>query len=70
MSFTYDLNGLKLDVQYEYEPAQHGGMTDPSWEAYVTVTEVLCDGIDIIDYLKDGVIEDINQQIEQKNDEY
>ena len=29
---------LVVTVEYEWEPAQNGGMTDPSWDAYASVT--------------------------------
>ena len=35
-----EFHGITLLIECEYEPAQHGGMTDPSWEAYYSIEKV------------------------------
>ncbi|QLG87670.1 hypothetical protein HQ393_05040 [Chitinibacter bivalviorum] len=40
MSFRCHLEDVELNVEIDYEPAQNGGLTDPSWDASLEVTEI------------------------------
>jgi hypothetical protein len=47
MNTSFDIMGKTYDVEYEIEPAQRGGMTDPSWDAYVSEYAVSYKGKDL-----------------------
>jgi hypothetical protein len=43
---------IEVDVEYNIEPAQHGGRTDPSWEAYAILeTVTVGEGRNCVDIL-------------------
>jgi hypothetical protein len=60
---TCEINGLPVDVYYDYEPAQDGGIDDPSWSAYVTIEAVMCHDVDIKEYLTDETVNAFSDEI-------
>lgn len=40
MAFRCYLEDVELNVEIDYKPAQNGGLTDPSWDASLEVTEI------------------------------
>jgi hypothetical protein len=48
---------IEVDVEYNIEPAQHGGWSDPSWEAYAILETVTVGDrknfVDILEYLSE-----------------
>ena len=47
MKTSFEIMGKTYDVEYDIEPAQRGGMTDPSWDAYIDDVCVTCNGKDL-----------------------
>ena len=39
-----DEEDVEVTIHYDIEPAQHGGWSDPSWDAYASDYEVRRDG--------------------------
>lgn len=70
MSELVNIDGIEYDVEFEVEPAQKGGMVDPSWDAYVYDLAVyLDDGQDGKSYISEDEIElysDIEKQLNKK----
>ena len=61
-SESVKIEGVEYEVEFEVEPAQNGGMIDPSWDAYVFEVVVFIDG-KLLDF--DGTDEDglLNSEI-------
>lgn len=67
-----EIDGLAYDVEVEvsgyYEPEQNGGMTDPSWSAYVTFESAEVDGqpftltADEITHAEEAMLEKAHEQ--------
>ncbi len=47
MKDQFEIMGKTYDVEYDIEPAQNGGMIDPSWDAYIDDVVVSCEGKDL-----------------------
>ena len=47
MKTEFEIMGKTYDVEYDIEPAQKGGMTDPSWDAHIDDVSVTCKGKDL-----------------------
>jgi hypothetical protein len=63
-----NIDGVEYSVIAEVvtEPAQNGGMTDPSWDAYWDVHHLTnAQGVDILETLSVDDAESINQQVIQ-----
>lgn len=65
-SMAIDLE-IGINVDYVLHHAQHGGIPDPSWDAYVEVNAVKINGEEI--YLDDKTIERIEEIILKKETE-
>lgn len=58
-----------LDVLFEYDPEVAQTWDEPGIPAQVTIHHVLLDGMDIIDLLKDEVIQELTDEILGDDDE-
>ena len=47
MNTSFEIMGKTYDVEYDIEPAQQGGMIDPSYDAYIDDVSVTCKGKDL-----------------------
>lgn len=66
-----DYEGVNLTVEYYVEPAQNGGRTDPSWDAYVTVEDVYVgqDLVSIFNVFTEAQLEILAKKVESELDQ-
>ena len=62
-SDTVTLDGVTYEVDFDIEPAQYGGMEDPSWPAHSDDLVVTCGGESVED---EGVISEIEKVLDNK----
>lgn len=72
MKTYFEIMGKTYDVEYDIEPAQRGGMTDPSWDAYIDDVSVTCKGKDlpsgnIGDLIYDLIVAVLEKEFAEKN---
>jgi len=70
--------GKSLWINANFEPAQHGGMTDPSWGAYYEIINivwenhagVLLEITDFVEYYLPEMIDQISDALMEDDKEY
>lgn len=61
---TIEINDIELEIEFDFEPAQDGGRTDPSWEAHISgINTVTHKGNDITGLMNDELYEDIEKTL-------
>lgn len=69
MEVSIVFNGVKLTVLGQYEPAQDGGLDDPSWGEWFSFDKVQAGGVDISELLSDAQLEAVSElALEAYND--